>query len=103
MFSYFYTTDCEAYSFTTDGYEIFNMHTHLGACHTYEVGSGTDKSAQELTRMDKKEKEEKSCLSSNPTRGSNPGSSDLNSDVLTTELGPLFYVDTYPGDGLANW
>ena len=42
-------TGCEA-SFTTDGYGIFNLHTHLGACCTHEGGSGTNnylfKSAQ---------------------------------------------------------
>ena len=43
------TTSCEAYSFTTDGYVIFNVHTNLGARHTHEGGSGTNKSAQELT------------------------------------------------------
>ena len=30
------------------------LHTKLGACHTHEVGSGTNKSAQELTRRDRK-------------------------------------------------
>ena len=45
-----YTTGCEAYSFTTDGYEIFNVRTNLGACSTHEGGSDTNKSAQELTR-----------------------------------------------------
>ena len=46
----------------TDGYQIFNVRTHLGACRTHEGGSGT-------------------CS----TRGSNPGLSDLNPDALTTE------------------
>ena len=32
------TTGCETYSFTTDGYGIFNVHTNLGACRTHEVG-----------------------------------------------------------------
>ena len=63
VFSCFHTTGCEAYSFTTDGYRIFNTRTNVGACHTHEGGSGTN-------------------------RGSNTlhGSSDLNSDALTTEL-----------------
>ena len=26
-----------AYSFTTDGYGIFNVHAELGACHTHEA------------------------------------------------------------------
>ena len=44
-----HTTGIEAYSFTTDGYEIFNVRTHLGARRTHEGGSGTNQSAQELT------------------------------------------------------
>ena len=44
----------------TDGFEIFNMCTNLGACHTVqEGGSGTNKSVQleltwELEGMDRK-------------------------------------------------
>ena len=40
-----HTTGCEAYSFTTDGYGIFNVRTNLGACRTrtLERGSGTCK------------------------------------------------------------
>ena len=82
MFLWFHTTNCEEYSFTTDGYEIFNMRTHLGACRTHEGGSGTNKSAQELIRRDRK----KTCPLPCPARGSNPESSDLNSDAVTTEL-----------------
>ena len=37
-------------SFTTDGYGIFNVRTSLGACHTHEGGSGTNKSEQERRR-----------------------------------------------------
>ena len=40
--------------FTTDGYRIFNVRTNRGACRTHEGGSGTNKSAQELTRRDRK-------------------------------------------------
>ena len=58
---------CEAYSFMS--------RTHKG-------GSGTNKSAQEQTRRDRK------TVSPCPARGSNPGSTDLNSDALTTELHP---------------
>ena len=73
------------YSFTTDGYGIFNVRKIvLGACRTDEDGSDTNKSAQELTRRDIK----KHCFSPCPARGSNPGSLDLNSDALTTELRP---------------
>ena len=46
----FHTIGCEAYSFTTDGHGIFNLSKKLGACRTHEDGSGTNKSAQELTR-----------------------------------------------------
>ena len=42
----FHTTGCEAYSFMTDGYGIFNVHTNWDACRTHEGGSGTNKSAQ---------------------------------------------------------
>ena len=74
-----HTTRCEAYSFTADGYGIFNLRTHSGACCTHEGGSGTNKSAQELTRRDRK-------TVSHPApgaRGSNPGSSDYKSDTLS--------------------
>ena len=30
-----HTTGCEAYSFMTDGYGIFNVRTNLGACSIY--------------------------------------------------------------------
>ena len=60
---------------------IFILCTNLGACRTLEGGvgggSGTNKSAQELTR-DWLNKCPSPCLA----RGSNPGSSDLNSDSL---------------------
>ena len=39
---------------TTNEYRIFNMHTHLGACIHSEGRSGTNKSAQALTRRDRK-------------------------------------------------
>ena len=35
-----HTTGCEAHSFMTDGYGIFNVRTHLGTSQTYEGGSG---------------------------------------------------------------
>ena len=34
----FFLPPAVSYSFTTDGYEIFNMPTHLGACRTQEGG-----------------------------------------------------------------
>ena len=33
-----YTTGGDAYSFTTVGYGIFNVRTHLGVCRTHEEG-----------------------------------------------------------------
>ena len=62
---------------------IFNMHTHLGVCctqaqaslHNSWLGGGRGGGP-------------KNCLSPCPARGSNPGSLDLNSDALTTELFP---------------
>ena len=83
MFSCFHATGCEAYYFTTDGYGIFNVRTLLGACHTHEGGSGTNRSTQELTRRDRK-----TVAHPAPARGSNPpGSSDLNSNHWATSLG----------------
>ena len=49
VFSCFYSTGCEAYSFTTDEYGMFTMRTNVGVCSTHEKGSGPNKSAQELT------------------------------------------------------
>ena len=43
-----------SYSFTTDGYGIFNVRTKLGTCRTQEGGPGTDNWAQELNRRDRK-------------------------------------------------
>ena len=52
MFSCFQNTDCEAYSFTTDGYGIFNVRTNVGACHTHEGGQAQTSLALEWTRRD---------------------------------------------------
>ena len=35
VFSCFHATDCEAHSFTNDGYGIFNVRTNVGACRTH--------------------------------------------------------------------
>ena len=77
----------EACSFTTDGYDIFNVRTNLGACRAHEIGgggSGTNKSAQELTGSN--------CPSPCPDRRSNRGSSDLNFDSVVTQLRPSLSV-----------
>ena len=74
-----HTAGCEAYSFTKDGYGIFNVRTLDIWVRAVQEDSGTNRSAQELTRRDRK---------TAPARESNPGSSDLNSVALTTELRP---------------
>ena len=35
-----YTTGCDVYTFTTDGYGISNVRTRLGAYRTHERGEG---------------------------------------------------------------
>ena len=80
VFSWFHTTGCEAYSFTTDGYGIFNVRTNVRACRRHEGGSGTNRYII-CTRVDSEGQQ--NCPSPCPTRGSNPGPSDLNSDSLT--------------------
>ena len=86
VFSCFHTAGCEAYSFTTYEYGIFNVRTNLAACRTHEGGV---RHKQVCTRLDSEGLGEKT-LSRCPARGSNPGCSDLNSDARTTELRPLF-------------
>ena len=44
-----HTTGSEAYSFTTDGYRIVNVHTHLDACRTCIARKG----GQEQTNLHK--------------------------------------------------
>ena len=60
-----HTTGCEAYSFTTDAY---NVRTNLEACCSHARGSGTNKFVRELTRRDRK----LFLTLPHPTRGSNP-------------------------------
>ena len=86
--SCFQSTGCDAYSFTTDGYRIFNVRTTLGVCHTHEGGV---RHKQFCIRVDSEG--QKNCSSPCPTRGSNPRSSDLNSDALTTDLVPLCCIN----------
>ena len=91
VFSCFHTIGCEAYSFMADGYYyingIFNVRTDVGACstHEHEGGSGTNKSALELTRT---VGGTENCSLPCPARWLNTGSSYLNSNSLTTELRP---------------
>ena len=77
VFLCFHTASCEANSFTTDGYGIFDVHTNLDVCRTHK---------QVCTRVDSQG--QTNFSSPCPARGSNPGSSDFNSDSLTTELRP---------------
>ena len=52
------------------------MRTNMGACRTHERGSGTNRSALELTQ----EAETENLFLTLPSHGVEPGSSDLNSD-----------------------
>ena len=85
VFLFFHTTDCEAYSFTIDGYGIFNASTNLGA------HEGGVRHKQVYTRVDSEGQKKGFCSSPCSARGSNPGSSDLvnPSDALATEPRPL--------------
>ena len=51
LFLWFHAISCEAYSFTTVGYVIFNVRTNLGAYCTHEEGSGTNMSAQGIEKL----------------------------------------------------
>ena len=73
------------WSVATAGYGIFNLRTNVGACCTQEGRSGTNKSAQDLTRRDRKIK----CPSPWPTRGVKPRVIRLRFWRSTTELCPL--------------
>ena len=84
-----HTTGCEAYSFATDRYGIFNVRTNLGACRTPFTRWGSD-TKQVCTRVDSEG--QKNGPSPCPTRRSNPGPSDLNSDSLE----PLSYAPPPP-------
>ena len=93
VFSCLHTTGCKVHYFTTDGNGIVNVRTHLGSCRTHERGV---RDKQVCTRVDSEGHE--NCPSPCPARGTNPGSSDLNSDSLTTELLPGPTVCTFSGE-----
>ena len=78
VFSCLRTFHCEAYSFTTDGYGIFNMRANLGACYAHEWGSCRHK--QVCKRGDSEG--QKNCVSPRLARGLNLGSSDLNTNAI---------------------
>ena len=81
VFSCFYTTRCDDYSFTTGGYGIFNMRANVGASRKHEGGSGINKCAQEVTRRDRK----------NVSHPAPPGD---RTQALTTELRPVLFAKT---------
>ena len=83
-------TGCEAYSITTDGYGISNMRKHKCGYKSYTRKG--DRHEQVCTRVDSEGQNK--CSPPCPARGSNPGSSGLNSDPLTTELRPPFSLPT---------
>ena len=78
----YFGVTCEACSVTTDGYEIFNVRTNFGMCHTHEMTVEHKKKCI----IDDSEGEEKKVNWPSPcnARGSNPGSSGLNSDAPTS-------------------
>ena len=51
VFACIHTTGCEAYSFTTDEYGIFNVRTNVGACRTREEGGGGGSSGTNKSRV----------------------------------------------------
>ena len=69
-----------------DRYGIINMCIHYIWVHVIAYTSRGVRHNQVCTRLDSEG--DKTCLSTCPARGSNPGSSALNSDALTTELRP---------------
>ena len=99
-------TGCEAYTVATDGYGIFSVRANLGACRTHKGVSVTSKCAEELTRSDKKT--HPVSPSSCQTRGSNPGSLDLNSDSIPLSHVPRYFAsrafnpftDDYPEESI---
>ena len=68
-----HTTGCEAYSFMTDGYGIFNTCANLGACCTHEdMGGGGGQAQTSLRKSWLRGIEKNNCPSPCPTRGSKP-------------------------------
>ena len=87
------TTCCEAsYLFTTDGCKIFNVRKRVSRTRR----GSRDK--QVCARVDSEGGMEENCFSPCSARGPIPGSEDLNSDSLTTELrppSPVSYLTLY--------
>ena len=83
-----HTFGCEAYAHLRqmDTGSITGAHIWMRAVHMKGGGGGV-RHKQVCTRVDSER--QKNCSSPCPARGSNPGSSDLDSDSLTTELCPL--------------
>ena len=70
--SCFHTTGCQAYSFTTDGYGIFNVCTNLGAWSTCIRKGGQTQRSMHKGWLGATQN---SGISPCPARGSNPGPS----------------------------
>ena len=83
-----HTTGCDAYSFTADGYGIFNVRTNVGACGTHEGRWGEGVRHKEVCTSVNSEGQKHCPSPCRSARGLNPGSSDLKSDSLTTEPRP---------------
>ena len=94
-----YTTGSEAYSFTTDGYGIFNVRTNFGCVPYIRRGVRHKTVCTRVDQEGQKEEEEKNVPC--PARGSNPGSLDLHYDALTTE--PCFPVYRSHSRQVADW
>ena len=75
----------EVYSFTTDGYGIFNVRAHFG-CVPYTRRGGGSGTNEVCIGVDSEG--QRDCISPDPVRGSNPWFADLNSESLTSELRP---------------
>ena len=72
--SCFWPTGCEAYSFTTDGYGIFTVRTHLGARVPYTDTKGGGQTQNQIcTRRVDSEGQKICSLTLDQPRGPNPG------------------------------
>ena len=104
MFSCPHTIGCEAYSFTTDGYLIFNVRTHLGAWRAHKWGCGVAgvRHKQVCSTLNSSLDGQTHCSLPCTPWGSNPGSSDLNIELhplCSHEGRPSFMRPRYPAAG----
>ena len=90
-----FTTSCEAYSFMTDGYEIFNVQTTLGACRTHEGG-------QAQTSLRKSWLEDRKTV----THPALPGEGDQTQGLWTLyhwATSPNFLYETHLFNNFFQW